>query len=562
MKRSSIYLISIVLVISCCLFACKNKPGKDKKLAMPPADAPVPIAIQTLLSQTDKISNNLDDSTRLYALPVIEHYYNSKNFEPLWIRNKRWLPCADSMLAYLDTCQNDGLFANDYRLEVLRTYRYPATKDSLKSRTILHWAKADILFTDAFARVAQDLRQGRLQADSLSWKYKPGKQADFFGKFLNEVNSGISFASIIEQLQPSLRDYRALKKSIPAFVKSMDNKRYTYLQFPAKDSLSFLNRLLLRLEESGVKTGTAASYDSTKLKALLSRFQKTNGLKPTGKISAGFIIFLNNTDQEKFKRIAITLDKYKQLPEQLPAKYIWVNLPSYHLQVWEDDSLVMRSKVIIGKPQTPTPDISSEISNIVIYPTWTVPNSIITKELLPGLKKSADYLARKGLSLYDAKGDLVNAQSVNWARYTKGIPYFVRQSSGDNNALGVIKFNFNNPYAVYLHDTNQRYLFKNKSRSLSHGCVRVQDWKKLAFYIVRNDSIQAALIDSTSKNTLSADSIISWIAQKQKHSVPVKQRLPVYIRYLSCEAVAGNIVFHEDVYNKDKVLREKYFALK
>jgi murein L,D-transpeptidase YcbB/YkuD len=175
------------------------------------------------------------------------------------------------------------------------------------------------------------------------------------------------------------------------------------------------------------------------------------------------------------------------------------------------------------------------------------------------LKKNPNYLARKGLQLYDGKGDLVNAQSVNWARYTKGIPYFVRQRSGDNNALGVIKFNFNNPYSVYLHDTNQRYLFKNKSRSLSHGCVRVEDWKSLANYIVRNDSAQAANLGST---TLSADSIVSWIAQKQKHTVPIKQRLPLFIRYLSCEAVDGNIIFHEDVYNKDKVLREKYFALK
>ena len=559
MRRNSIYKRTGIVAVALCMIACNNNSRKDKEADITPKVSSAQVTIKALLKQAGATKNKLDDSTRLYALPVINYYYNSKACKPLWSRDEQWLPSADSLLAYLDSCENDGLFKDDYQLTILKYFRYPPRHDSLKARSILHWAKADILFTDAFVRLAQDLKQGRLQADDLSWKYRREKQSAFFSKHLNEVAAGNSMAKILGQLQPSVRGYQALKNSLPAFVKTMDNRQYTYLQFPGRDSLAFLKKLLLRLTEAGVETDNASSYDSIQLKALLARFQKDHGIKGTGKVSAALVNFLNNTDKEKFKRIAITLDKYKQLPAQMPGKYIWVNLPSYYLQVWENDSLVLRSKVIIGKPLTPTPDISSEITNLVIYPTWTVPNGIITKEILPGLKKNPNYLARKGLQLYDGKGDLVNAQSVNWARYTKGIPYFVRQRSGDNNALGVIKFNFNNPYSVYLHDTNQRYLFKNKSRSLSHGCVRVEDWNSLANYIVRNDSAQAANLGST---TLSADSIVSWIAQKQKHTVPIKQRLPLFIRYLSCEAVDGNIIFHEDVYNKDKVLREKYFALK
>ncbi len=555
MKRSSIFIITGMVALCCGMLACNDKNHKDKETESPAKEASAQVNIRELLAQTDAKTNKLDDTNRLYALPVLNFYYNKNSYSPLWSNDKQWLPRVDSLLAYLDTCEHDGLFKEDYRLAVLKSFR----QDSIKSLSIAHFAKADILFTDAFVRLAQDLKQGRLQKDSLCWKYKKEKQANFFGKYLDDVAAGKSFAGMIQQLQPSLRDYTALKNCLPAFVKNMDRKQYTYLQFPAKDSLAFLKKLLIRLKEAGVETGTAASYDSLRLHTLLSKYQKDHGIKATGKVSATLVAHLNNTDPEKFKRVAITLDKYKQLPAQLPEKYIWVNLPSYYLQVWERDSLVMKSKVIIGKTNTPTPDISSEISNLVIYPTWTVPNSIITKELLPGLKRNANYLARKGLGLFDSNGDPVNANSVNWARYSKGIPYFVRQASGDNNALGVIKFNFNNPYAVYLHDTNQRYLFKNKSRSLSHGCVRVEDWKKLAYYIVRNDSALAPIKDST---RLSADSISSWITQKQKHSVPVKQRMPVLILYHSCEGVDGNIIFHEDVYNKDRVLREKYFALK
>ncbi|MCY7293574.1 MAG: L,D-transpeptidase family protein, partial [Ferruginibacter sp.] len=133
------------------------------------------------------------------------------------------------------------------------------------------------------------------------------------------------------------------------------------------------------------------------------------------------------------------------------------------------------------------------------------------------------------------------------------------QGSGDNNSLGVIKFNFDNPYAVYLHDTNQRYLFKNAARALSHGFVRVQEWEKLAYYIELNDS-------TLSKNKYSlkytADSIRNWISHKERHMVEVKIPIPLFIRYFSCEGKSGVIKFYEDIYGEDKQLMEKYFAKK
>ena len=153
----------------------------------------------------------------------------------------------------------------------------------------------------------------------------------------------------------------------------------------------------------------------------------------------------------------------------------------------------------------------------------------------------------------------MDASSINWTKYTKGIPFLIQQGSGDDNALGVIKFNFENPYSVYLHDTNQRYLFKNNVRSLSHGCVRVQEWQKLANFIVRNDSINWKKTEVMPYNT---DSITSWIAQKQKHNVSVKNKIPLFIRYFSCETVNGSIKFYDDIYGEDKALKLQFFAAK
>ena len=190
---------------------------------------------------------------------------------------------------------------------------------------------------------------------------------------------------------------------------------------------------------------------------------------------------MNVNDAERFKRIAITLDRYKQLPDSMPEKYIWVNLPAYYMQLRDHDTVALESKIICGKPTTRTPLLNSYITDMVTYPTWTVPNSIIVKQYLPRLKNNPNYLNAIGLHLVDSKGETVNPYDVKWEKYKTGIPYRVMQGSGDDNALGIMKFNFNNAYAVYLHDTNQRYLFKNAARALSHGCVRVQEWQEAGF---------------------------------------------------------------------------------
>jgi murein L,D-transpeptidase YcbB/YkuD len=277
-------------------------------------------------------------------------------------------------------------------------------------------------------------------------------------------------------------------------------------------------------------------------------------LKIDGKISSSLINTLNGTDKEKFIRIAINLDRYKLL-KPLPDQYVWVNIPSYYLQLKQGDSVILKSRVVVGKPATRTPIITSSISDMVTYPKWTIPESIIKKEILPELKKDAGYLAKKGYSLVDDDGNEVDPYKVKWAKYQDEIPYKVVQGSGDDNALGVLKFNFPNKYSVYLHDTNQRYLFSSKTRALSHGCVRVQAWEDLAKFILRNDSLNSA------KNAVPIDSLESWLITKQKKYIPVRKPIPLFIRYFTTDVDdKGKLVFYDDVYGEDGKIREKLFT--
>jgi murein L,D-transpeptidase YcbB/YkuD len=313
-----------------------------------------------------------------------------------------------------------------------------------------------------------------------------------------------------------------------------------------------------RLQEEGMLSWQLEQVDSAQLKEALIKLQKKKELTVDGKFGVQVVRLLNNTDAEKFKRIAINLDRYKVLPPKMPERYIWVNLPAYKLELWDQDTLRLESKVVVGKPNTRTPLLTSRISDMVTYPQWTIPNSIIMKEIVPAMRRDPGYLAKKGYSLLTWEGEVVDPYSVDWTKYKKGIPFKVVQGSGDDNALGILKFNFPNKYSVYLHDTNQRYLFKNAKRALSHGCVRVQEWEKLTYYISSLDSINYEFDPSR----VESDSIKVWLERKEKHIVKVKTKLPVYFRYFTAAGKEGKLIFFEDIYNEDKVAREAYFSTK
>jgi murein L,D-transpeptidase YcbB/YkuD len=255
----------------------------------------------------------------------------------------------------------------------------------------------------------------------------------------------------------------------------------------------------------------------------------------------------------------LSLDRYKLESDSLPEAFVWVNLPAYKLDAWNSDSIVLTSNIVCGRPYTPTPILKSKINEIVLYPTWTVPGGIIRNEILPGLKRNSGYLARKGLHLIDYNGNRINPSNINWQKYSRAFPFSVQQSSGESNALGVMKFNFKNSFDVYLHDTNMRSLFKNSSRALSHGCVRVERFDLLAKFVAQFDSCRYQTSDTL---TYTSDSIYNWLAAKKRKRIPVKNEMPLFINYITCEAVNGEIVFHEDIYDSDKKMIELYFNTK
>ena len=491
------------------------------------------------------------DTLEIKNAELVREIYLRNNNQLLWSSNGILKPETDSLLHLVTDVKSYGFFPSDYNQQQLARLKERLQSDSTGIATEQDRNTFDQLSTAAFVQFVKDLRFGRLQPDSILVRDSL-LSADFFLAQKDSL-AQLNIHDFTKHLEPAIKDYRQLKLASHRFLRKANLKRFTLIR--TKDSLLLPKLVYKRItEEDTLKIEPVKNPDSLTISKAVAKYQKWKKLKVDGKVSASLISKLNDTELERFIRIAITLDKYKLLPA-LPEEYLWVNIPAYSLELRKDDTVRLRSKIICGKPITQTPQLTSAITDMITYPQWTIPESIIKKEILPGLQRDPGYTRRKGFSLVDSKGDEVNPYSVKWSKYKNVIPYKVVQGSGDDNALGVMKFNFSNPYAVYLHDTNQRYLFSKSSRALSHGCVRVQQWKELAVYLLRKEQ----LLDS---NAVSVDSLNSLLAAKKKKVIRVKSQLPLFIRYFSCEGKDGKLVLHEDIYEEDKRIRERVFASK
>ena len=561
-KNSSYPFVTFVLLVFF-LWACNNRkqvPVSDIASSPEQLETKSKANLQDFLAFAAENNSNIGDSIFLFNLPLIQQIYEKKQFEAAWSSKEQWKPLGDSMMHFIANAKLYGLFPEDYHFLSLDSInkRFIADTSGKKDRRdAALWSKADLMLTDAFLRIAKDIELGRLPKDSVTLRKDSVLADDFYLKQWETLAQSGMLTKVMQSLEPKHKGYQELKAGIQNFLDSTYSRSYTVVPSPGKDSVSkeaFKKALQTRLYEGGFLATDSLPVDSATLAGGVKRFQKKQGITADGRAGEGTLRLLNLSNRDKFIRIAISLDKYKQLPDTMPSRYLWVNLPAYYMQLLENDTVKIVSKIICGKPKTRTPVLTSAISEMITYPQWTVPNSIIIKEVLPGAKKDPGYFREKGFSLIDKDGNEVDPYTITWEKYSKGIPFKVIQGSGDDNALGVLKFNFNNKYAVYLHDTNQRYLFAQAVRSLSHGCVRVQEWEKLAYNILEYD------YPDETKLQAKEDSLSAWLVRKEKHSIGVHNRLPVYLRYISCEGVNGNVVFYDDIYGEDKQLQERYFA--
>lgn len=254
--------------------------------------------------------------------------------------------------------------------------------------------------------------------------------------------------------------------------------------------------------------------------------------------------------QKLIKTIEINLERWRWEKEPPVPDYVMVNIPAYEVRVFKDDSLILKSKAIVGKRSTRTPLLSSEIECFMVYPYWHVPRSIATKEYLPSIQKDISFITRNNFEVLDRKGNILGYDTLDWHKFTpNNFPVTLRQREGQDNSLGIVKFSFNNPYAVYLHDTNAKRLFQRENRALSHGCVRMEKAVEFAHYL------------ATTYTKYTPKMIDEFITHKKKHTVELERPLPIHIRYFTCESDGVTLRRFEDIYLMDNALYDEFYNI-
>ena len=246
---------------------------------------------------------------------------------------------------------------------------------------------------------------------------------------------------------------------------------------------------------------------------------------------------------DSLRLIRQTLNFYRYINRFNPEQFVLVNIPSGQLNVFDKTGeRLLPMQVIAGKPDRQTPCMTTYIQNIVMYPQWNVPRNIALEEMLPRMKRNLAYLSSQNLELIDDKGHEVNPEKVNWKTISEtNFPYRVRQASGCDNSLGLLKFNLANPLAIYLHDTNSRDLFTSTAdRWRSHGCVRVQKPVELANLVLGEEAFD----DKYMKECL---------LHQKPQTLPIPKRFPVFITYNVADIDEnGKLRFYKDVYGMDQ----------
>lgn len=294
------------------------------------------------------------------------------------------------------------------------------------------------------------------------------------------------------------------------------------------------------------------NYFDEDLKSAVISFQKKHGLYADGIVGAQTQRFLNMTVDEKIDTIRLNLERMRWLPRDLGEKYLIVNIPEFKLKMFDKNNVKLNMAVVVGERKHPTPIFSDKMSYVVINPKWNIPQSITKKEIIPKLIKDPNYLASKGIDIYESwhpESEKINTQDIINAFILEdvaSIPNFrLTQSPSSDNPLGRMKFMFPNKHAVYLHDTPAKSLFGNARRAYSHGCIRLAKPEELMATIAEEDK------------SLSMDRVNNILKDSDEKSLGLTNKIPIHLVYLTSWVDENNVLqFREDIYNYDKMQRE------
>lgn len=523
------------------------KPDLEKEQVKIKVSAPQDIKKEI----TDELSHFISkdsileiDSIHLFTFKNFKGLY--KDFKPLWFNQTRLNPQGDSLYHIIANSVFYGLNKNQYHFDRITNYLSLIHQDtSLVNVTAL--VKADLLFSHAYFLMGVHVCKGRFSPDTMMIANNIHLMPVGWDSILRAAYYSEKLKAGLDSLEPKHYNYKMLKQELHRILQ--DSMLYTFDSIPfhsEPDSIQLKNLVVKNLIQQSFYDSTKFKNDSIRLAKAIVQLQKLWYIQPDGKLGKYTMQALSYNREKIIQQICMAMERWRWEPEKFPDMFTWINIPAFELTVFEKDTVVMQSAVVCGKPETPTPILKSKIDHLLIYPYWNVPYSIATKEILPAVQRDTTYIRRKNFEVLGAGNKVLDYTKLPWKKYTKDyLPVKFRQRIGEDNSLGVVKFNFNNPYGVYLHDTNSKKYFKTSSRAQSHGCIRLEKFSEFADLLVRDDSVH-----------YTHDSLQLYFSQPIQRKLKLKKTMPIFIRYYTAWADSTGLKLYLDIYRKDEKLIE------
>lgn len=475
---------------------------------------------------------------------VLAEFYERRSFEPTWTNPSQ----VGELLELLQSSRADGLDPSDYHVEQIET-AYRAIRDHV-TPSPRQLAAIELMLSDSLLRLVYHQLYGRVDPTSLDSRWNFNRRPagpDPLQRMQDAIDSPslIEFAQDLYARGPLyvlLRDALETLRRIeaeggweavpdgPTLKPGMSDARVPQIA----------RRLAISNDIAETPSSGGNDY-SDEVAEGVRTFQRRHGLDADGVLGPATLAELNVPVEKKIDQLRVNLERARWVSGGLERDFVVVNIAGFRAYLVNDGKFVWETRVQVGKPYHQTPVFRDEMAYIVINPTWTVPYSIATKEMLPRIQRDPDYFKTRTFDVRTRDGQNVDPETIDWSQLSRGnFPYTLVQRPGPTNALGRVKFIFPNQYSVYLHDTPSKSLFGRSERAFSHGCIRTENPFDLAELLLASAGWDRERIDAQ------VDSL-------EMKTVHLAEPLPVLLLYLTTDiGPNGEYMFYKDIYERDQ----------
>jgi len=496
-------------------------------------------------------------SNSISLFNIIQNIYKHNGYQLIWKKQSM----IERLLSAVDDSVKLGLSPVDYHDQAIKYYLIRPQDDYYQQRV-----QADIIMTDAFLRLVYHMRFGKVIANKMDQHWNLRREflsTEPAAPIPQALTSEYTLHQFFEQLTDLGVLYKALIMALGNYRAIEHNGGWQAIAKGKTIKPGMQDKRLPLIKQRLQKNGFLNDNDSTAdnndehehiskytynefVVNAVKQFQASYNLRIDGIIGNDTLKQMNIPVTQRIEQIKVNLERVRWIKHHLEDEFVLVNIAGYKAYYVHNNKLLWKSKVQVGKNKRQSPILRDDIEYVVFNPTWTVPPTILLKDVLPAIKKDSSYLQKKNMKVVDFEGNIIDSTEIDWpAMQARNFPYMIRQDPGPSNALGRVKIMFPNEYYIYMHDTLNKRYFNKTDRAFSSGCIRVEKPFEL---------VELLLKDNTKWNDSRFKKILA--SGKLKH-VPLPEKVPVLILYFTALLDNnGHIAFFKDVYNRDKTIIE------